>query len=229
MRRYLLLNLGLLCLIGLLGCSLTNSNRHLESTTVFKPHNYHSDPALSPNLHRVVLLPVHAGVVIDQQTAETLDPVIVESLVRQLRFEVVTLSREQCEKTFGTLDLSSSEALPDNFLQTLAQRFGVEAVMFVDVTSYSPYPPISVGLRGKLVSCSDSHYIWNFDEVFSTGNPEVITGLRVFFVTSGHSPYPVDLSLNALQSHSRLAYYASYTIFSTLPFRYQVSLSENKK
>ncbi len=223
MNSILKLSLGFLVAFMQFGCSTTNSNHPTEAKAVYKPHNYRSDPGLSPSIHRVVILPLYTGDVLTQQTAESLDPVVVESLVRQLRFEVVTLSREQCEKAFGTLDLSSTGALPNDFLHTLADRFGAQAVMFVDVTSYTPYSPISIGLRGKLVSCADAHFIWNFDEVFSTGNPEVITGLRAFFVTSGQGANPLDMSLDALQSPSRLTGYASYTMFSTLPFRYQSS------
>ena len=136
-----------------------------------------------------------------------------------MRFEVVTLSREECQKSFGVPDISSAAALPHDFLRALGRKFAVDAVLFVDVTAYRGYRPLLLGVRAKLASVEDHRLVWTFDEVFSASDPAVANSVRRFFYRNELDRMPFDLTPGALQSPVHFAAYAAEATFETLPSR----------
>lgn len=183
----------------------------------YKPKDFTGVPRLPYGLHRVVLLPADAGRLMPPETKESLDPIIATALQRQQRFEVVTISRDELAKTFGFQEVSSADALPPDFLQTLASKFDAQAVMFVDVTSFFPYGPMTIGLRCKLAEVGTHGLLWSFDEVYSTSNPAVANSLRRFNLHDGRGNLPFDMSGDALSSPSTFEDYAADATFRTLP------------
>ncbi len=186
----------------------------------FQPVNFVGDPKLSPSIQRVVLLPVHGGDVASPEAVEALDPVFAAALGRQMRFEVVTFSREECQRSYGAPDFSSTGVLPRDFLQELGRKYAADAVLFVDLTTYRPYRPLALGIRAKLAAVSDRHLIWAFDETFSADNPLVANSARRYSLgADGLGPEPYDMTVGILQSPARFAAYAAGTAFHTLPPR----------
>ena len=185
----------------------------------FVPGNYTADPALPAGLRRVVLLPVHGGEFAPPEAVESLDPVMATELERQLRFEVVTFPREECLKLYGVPDLSSAAALPPDFLATLERKYGAQGVMFVDITSYQPYRPLTLGLRAKLALIADHRLAWSVDEVFSTNDPAAVLALRRYYQHNELGNLPFDLTPDDLQSPTRFAAFAADMAFRTLPPR----------
>lgn len=217
----LLRRFGILAVVGALaGCA--SHPAPTDSARVgpfYTPRNVRADHLLPPWVLRVVLLPVHGGAVASAQTAENLDPLVAEALERQGRFEVVTLSRDECAKSFGVPDLGSADPLPHDFLQILAEKFDAQAVLFVDLTDYTAYRPLAIGLRAKLALVTDHRMIWSFDEVFSMENPTIVNSVRRFYLHTELGSVPFDLSTDALQSPNRVAAYAADAMFRTLPPR----------
>jgi hypothetical protein len=146
-----------------------------------------------------------------------LDPIFSAALQRQQRFEVVELTRDECEKTFGLPDIASAASLPHDFLSILGDKFGAQAVMFVDVTTYQPYRPLGIGIRAKLADVASRRLIWSFDEILSTSQPAVANSLRRYYLENDRGKVPFDLSNDALQSPGRFATYAAGVAFGTLP------------
>jgi hypothetical protein len=190
-----------------------------QGAGVFKPRNFRADNFIPLSVRRVVLLPVHGGALVPPEACEYLDPIFATALERQARFEVVTLSREDCAKGFGAPDLSSTDVLPPDFLARLGTEYGAQAVLFVDVTAYGPYRPLTLGLRAKLATVGDRRLIWTFDEVFTCLDPAVVAGLRRYYSKGSQEGAPVDLSADALVSPRRFAAYAADATFQTLPLR----------
>ena len=98
-----------------------------------------------------------------------------------MRFEVVILSRDECQKSYGVPDLSSAATLPHDFLADLGTKFGAQAVMFVDLTAYEAYRPMTIGVRAKLATVDDRRLVWSFDQVFPTTDPTVVNSMRRFY------------------------------------------------
>jgi hypothetical protein len=186
---------------------------------MFTPKNTTGDKRLPKTLHRVVLLPVHGGEFTPREICESLDRVFSTALEKQMRFEVVTLTRDECQMTFGIPDIASVAALPHNFLSILGEKFDAQGVLFVDITAYQGYRPMLLGLRAKLAGIDDQRIIWSFDEEFSVLDPAVANGARHFYLGNEDGPVPYDPTEGILQSPTRFAAYAADTMFKTLPPR----------
>jgi len=101
-------------------------------------------------MRRVVLLPLSAPVGTTTDAVAAFDAVFAAELLKENRFEVVTISRADFRRHFGRRALVSSAALPHDLLPWLQREFEPDAVVLVDLTSYRPYHPLVLGLARKL-------------------------------------------------------------------------------
>ncbi len=163
-----------------------------------------------------MLLPAWVGEGTRPEAAAELDPVFLQALQATKRFEVVTLSREECRRRFRSEALGSASALPADLFSSLQRDYAADAVLFVDLTTYQPYQPITLGLRGKLAAIDGSRLIWTFDNMFSSEAPAAANSARNHFLDRDRT-VPADLTRTALQSPSRFAAYAASAMFGTLP------------
>lgn len=206
--------------LALGGCeSSDRAKMPWTQTPQFAPHNYIGDQNMPTTMLRVVLLPVAGTDVTSPETAAELDPVFATALGRQMRFEVVTLSRNECLRRFGREAISSASALPPDMLKALGHDFAAQGVLFVDLTTFEAYRPLAIGVRAKLASVADGRLVWSFDEVFSADNPMIANSVRRYFSSSSPTDIPMDNSSSAFISPNKFAIYVADTVFRTLPRR----------
>lgn len=185
----------------------------------YAPVNFQGDARLPATLRRVVVLPTHGGSAVDADSAAAMDEVVLAALQRQVRFEVVTISREESRRVFGSETFGSADALPAGFLDKLAEKYAADAVLFTDLTVYHTYRPLSIGFRSKLAAAGpEVRLIWAFDEVFSAEQETVRAAVRDYYRSTDRSA-PVDPLPAALQSPSRFGAVAADLMFRTLPPR----------
>lgn len=199
----------------LAGCAHPPANDPARVGPFFSPPNHSGDASLG-GIRRVVVLPAWVGEGTRPEAAAELDGVFLTALQQQKRFEVVALSREESRRRFRAEAFSSATALPHDLLPWLQREFAADAVLFIDVTAYQPYKPITLGLRSKLAAIDGSRLIWTFDNLFSSENPAAANAARHHLLDRDRS-VPADLTGIALQSPSRFAGYAAATMFATLP------------
>lgn len=215
--RYLLI--GCLLAAGLAftaGCMSPAINDPARAGPFFVPRNLARDPTLGA-VRRVVLMPVWGGSAAPEESAASLDPIFRQALQDQNRFEIVTLTRDECRRRFGVSALSSASSLPPEFMTTIKRVFAADAVMFIDITVYHAYHPIALGIRGRLAVVNNLRLIWTFDNLFSADDPLVAASARHYFLNSEHAGVPGDLTPSVLQSPSQFATYAASATFTTLP------------
>lgn len=200
----------------LAGCGTPGFRDPARSGPFFTPANVVGEPTLG-GLRRVVLLPVCGGALADLETAARFDPVFAAALQRENRFEVVTLSREECLRRFQSREFSSAAALPHDFFPALRAEFAADAVLFVDLTVFHAYRPLALGLRGKLATLDGRRVVWSFDNVFAADEPAVANSARRYFLDGDRGDGPVDLSPAVFQSPQRFAAFAAAEMFATLP------------
>jgi hypothetical protein len=145
------------------------------------------------------------------------DTVFAGELLKQNRFEVVTVSRAEFLHRFGAEALVSTAALPHDLMPWLQREFEPDAVLFIDLTTFRAYHPLAMGVRAKLASMDGSRLIWSFDNVFSAADPAVANSARRHFLESDRGGVPADMSFSVLQSPSQFAAYVAATTFATLP------------
>jgi hypothetical protein len=210
-----------LALVPLAGCNSVSGlidPLALDPSSGYAPVNFRGDARLPADLHRVAILPVHGGALAEPESTAALDSVLVAALQQQQRFELVPVSREDCHRLFGAGDFSSVAALPHGFLEKLAARYAVDAVLFVDLTVYRPHQPLALGFRAKLAGTRDVRMIWAFDEVFSAEDPRLRRTIASRQRTAVATPL-VDPTPAVLQSPARFGAVAAEIMFRTLPPR----------
>lgn len=205
--------------LGLLtSCVAPPANDGVRMGPFFQPTNFTGERQLPATVRRVVLLPIAGGSVAPAESAAALDPVFIAELQRKNRFEVVTLTRADCLQRFQAEEFPSVGPLPASLMNRLQQEFGADAVMFVDLTVFKPYRPLSIGVRAKLATIEDNvRLIWTFDNVYSAATPSVANAARAHFLESDGGRIPADLTPSVLQSPGRFASYVAASAFSTLP------------
>ena len=206
-------------LILLAGCAQLTAKKDDLTTKAptFVPTNHGGDAKLPAGLRRVILMPVAGSDVASPESVAALDPVIVNALQLQNRFEIVPLSREECRRYFQTDEISSVSAIPANFMTVIRREYAADAVLFVDLTIYRAYHPLALGFRAKLATVANSHLAWTFDSVFSADDPTVADSAARYLSKRDQGGLPSDLSTVVLQSPVRFATYAAAAMFATLP------------
>lgn len=200
----------------LAGCAAVGPFDSVNQGPYYVPANHVGEASLG-GLRRVVVLPIYGGSVAPVETVAALDPVLVEALQHQNRFEIVCLSREESLRRFRVDGFSSAAALPHDLLKVLQEAFAADGVLFVDLTVFSAYRPLAIGLRSRLAAIQGGRLVWTFDEVFSAENPAVVNSARLHVLGTDGVGIPGDLSRSVLQSPGRFAGYAAAAMFATLP------------
>ncbi|MGV3755577.1 MAG: hypothetical protein ACO1QS_09360 [Verrucomicrobiota bacterium] len=95
-----------------------------------------------------------------------------EALLQADAFEVVTVSGEQLKRWTGRSGWQSEEKLPADLFARLLEETGGDGVIFVHLTGYSPYPPMGIGWRMRLVTVADRNTIWAADVWHRAVRPE---------------------------------------------------------
>lgn len=215
LRRHLLLPLAAGVVLALGGCMTPGPANPARTGPFYVPANVRAEPTLA-GIRRVVVLPVWSGDAAPAETAAEMDKLVVAALQEAQRFEVVSFSREAALRKFRAESFGSAAALPHGFLSELQRDLAVDAVLFVDITVYSAYRPLALGLRGKLALIDGPRIVWAFDNVYSADDVAVANAARNHFLGADQRA-PVDLTHGAVQSPSRFATYVLASMFSTLP------------
>lgn len=167
-------------------------------------------------LRRIAMLPPYCN----QQTASSvngLEMTFQAELAKTGLFEVVPITHSTMEKHFGHPQISSVDIIPGDFLFRLRTEYGVEGVLFIDITHYFPYQPISMGIRVKLVDATTGKIRWAFDHLFDSSNPATSEDAQKFYLKNSHDTYPVPTEGNPiLQSPIRFSKYVAYEVFRSL-------------
>jgi hypothetical protein len=209
--------------LGLTACAHLPSRDGAKAGPFFTPANVKVSPdGLPANIRRVLLLPVSAeGLGLPDENLARIDAAFLTELNRAARFEVVTLSRDELVRLAGVRQLNSTAAMPPAFLDhvfNVYNDYGADAVLFVDLTAYSAYPPLLIGVRAKLASVHESDIPWAADISFSAADPAVANAARRHALSIAPQG-PVDLSHTILQNPARFAGYVAEATFATLPTR----------
>jgi hypothetical protein len=177
--------------------------------------SYHTDASATP-LHRVAVLPIDFDQG-NQVTPNELDLVFHAELTKTSAFEVIPISREELSAHFGIPQLSSVQVIPGDLLERLVQDYGVDGVLFTDVTHYFPYRPIAIGVRCKLVDAHTGLQRWVFDHVFDSGAPEVAIAAKQFSIGQESEQLPIATTgAGILDSPSQFGKYVAHETYRSL-------------
>lgn len=212
MTRLLPLLLVALIAAGSTGCQTLRKRAAYRPA---KPENFFHPETQGIAIRRVAMLPFY-----NQNRSGTemanVEQAFHAELTKTSLFEVVQVSRADMGDWFGRPQVSSVELLPTNLLSELQSRYGVDAVLFTDLTHYFPYRPVSIGVRTKLVDAATGEIRWAFDYLFDSGNPVIAKNARLFRAYRDQTGYPKLQSDIVLQSPRRFAQFAANETYDSL-------------
>lgn len=219
MIRPLLKAAPLAALVLLAACDSVPALDGAHTGPYFTPANFQGEATLPAAIKRVIILPLADDGKLQEEAMVRIDEVIIRTINQSQRFECVPLTRDEVQRLAKVRSIRSVDALPADFFQHLANDFGADAVLFVDITRYDSYPPIAIGIRAKLARLSDRSLIWSIDETYDGSKAIVANSARKYWIDLTPPNAPTDMSATALQSPNKFATYAFTSAFSTLPPR----------
>ena len=151
---------------------------------------YMAPEGLQPQVRRVAMLPLipSRGDRYAERGIQFMQPVLTQEFSRNRIFDVVTIPPDRLQRMFGRRAIYADEPLPYDFLPKLKQETGCQAVLFAELTTFRPYPPVAVGWKLHLFDLDSEELVWAVDEVFDGGHIAVANSLRRF-VRKTHSTH----------------------------------------
>lgn len=216
-----MLALAGLCL-ALTGCSTISRTTAGLIGPEYHPDNfYRFAPVLTDDLRRIAVLPLAC----DEQRSELVDSrdalesVLFGELVKTKKFEVVKISPQNTQRLSGRERWAGTEAISTNFLASLRDNYGCDAVLFNELTDLHSYVPLAIGWRLKLVDVRSGEILWASDELFNAGQPGVLAGIRRYQRQEQHISGISGEEWAFLNSPRRFGQYSVAQLLNTLPVR----------
>ena len=208
----------LLASLSGVGCRRFEEEKIVAQAKPFIPKNLYPIERLPAYFNRVVVLPCFYSDQ-DSPVLDYVDEVFHQELSQERIFETLRLSPKQMKEHFGVERVASNLPLPENFLMRLEELTAANGVLFVDVDSYRPYRPLSLGVRSKLVDLKTGEFMWAIDETFDSGHADVIAATRVFQDHAQVRALSAKTSGSVIHSPRAFAKYVASSCFSTMPMR----------
>jgi hypothetical protein len=186
----------------------------------YRPKNIRASATMPHSVARIVMIPLTGP---DSVSAESLSGIgiaFANEFTRTGRAELTLLDSDRMQRLVGERGVSTTAPLPADFLARLRAGTAADAVLFVEVTAFRAYPPLTLGIRGRLVTTDSQESLWACDELFDAAAPSVRNAARRHAARPAPQPgAPGDLSHTILQSPDRFAAYVAASLLSTLPAR----------
>ena len=209
---------ALLLLTMLTSCQTTQkmarSMRFTDKPTT--PSNFYLDKDRVDSVQRVVMMPVHAPDA-GLTTESDIDREFMTKLTATQLFEVVPISREDLARRFGQRSFSSATVLSDSLFAYIDDITEADAVVFFDITTYHPFQPIKIGVRGKMITLQEQKIIWAVDEMYDASVRKVSRDAVKYerkYMAQFESSKQHD---SILMSPTRFMAYAAESSILTLP------------
>lgn len=173
-------------------------------------------PDKSSRMVRVAMLPLSNAKFPPEALRHVAEALHAE-LSRKAIFEIVPVRGADLEAICGHRQISSVEQIPSELFDSLRERFGADGVLFTDITVFSPYRPLAIGVRAKLVDITSGAITWACDMSYDSGQPAVAETARAFQRRFSNPQRPIpDDGGSVLISPARFAKFAACAAFSSL-------------
>jgi hypothetical protein len=180
------------------------------------PQNWFASSSPGRMMRRVAILPVY-HFKWQGESLKDVDAALNAELSKKAVFEVVPVSRLAMEEMIDRREVSSVETVPGDLFRKLRDQYGVEGVMFNDLTHYSPYRPVSIGVRSKLVDIETGRIHWASDVMLDSGISNVASAARAYQKLLCKDNFPIDGDGGTVLMSPRLfAQFAAYSNYVSL-------------
>ena len=200
------------------GCRKFEQEKIVAKADPYTPTNLYPIERLPKYFNRVAVLPVYHNDS-DSHLLEFADPIFQQELIQERIFEVIPISTQEMKTIFGLERVSSVGKLPNNFLSEIGNITQANGILFTEIISYSPYRPINISVRSKLVDINSGELMWAVDEIVDAGHASVLLAASHFQNSSQVRALSQKTSGSATQSPRTFVKFVASSLFSTLPQR----------
>ncbi|UCG46222.1 MAG: hypothetical protein JSU94_12030 [Phycisphaerales bacterium] len=182
-----LYSVALLSISFLAGCMFD------ETGCTSQDHYYLNPYKNLSNIGSVALLEPNNNSVYPQMSAELTESLFQAVQKRQL-FAVRVV--RQNDLAWRDLQIAPDSAYTLRQLHAMRQTLNCNAVLVGKITSYQPYPHMSIGLRLRLVDLADGQLLWAMEQIWDTADKATEKRIGRYFhdqIRSGHAPVPEQL------------------------------------
>jgi len=192
----------------------------VQSKSVYRPGSLFAAPSWPSFVRRVVVLPVACGLTdLPADYFSAHDSIWRSALQASHRAEFVFLPRTELARLIGKTSFSTSENLPAYFWEKLVAHTGADAVVFLEVTQFSPYGTIEIGFRARITEIHSRVTIWAAEDVIQFDEVSVSQVLKDGLNRKdSRSPIASEVSGVRLTPSRAVGYIAS-DLAQTLPPR----------
>ena len=178
-------------------------------------------------MRRLAVLPIHTSRPIGESERD-MDGIFRGELSKVVKCEIVHLSRQEMGSILNREAVSSAEILSADLIRALKLKYGADAVLFTDFTTFRPYRPLAIGVRTKIIDLKTMEVIWMADGIVDSAEPEVAdaaarfadAGFRMRYVSptiaKGRERELASGSQVLLQSPRFFAAFVAHEAFSSL-------------
>ena len=187
----------------------------------WEPTNVYTRNEPTPiDMRRLAVLPIAArpesGVA--EEGRANLSEVLREELRRTAYFDFVFVEESDMERWTGRRTWRYSDELPELFMDEIRLRTGCDAVLFVELAGYQPFPPVSMSWKLSIVDTKDHHTWWSVDETIDSRRKDVERGAQKHLKATYGKPAGKDARIS-MKSPRRFGHYALSKLLDTLPPR----------
>ena len=211
----------LVACLFLAGCAVPVRQTGSHSPDCRAEYVYLYWPTLPADVKRVAVLPLacEAWRTDLADGCEALAPILEAELVKTKKFEMIPVNPEILRNRTGRPKWTGAEVLPQEFLNSLREVYGCDAVLFCQLTAFRAYAPLAVGWRMRLVEVRTRQTLWAADEIFDAGQQVVMHGAAhyQFFEQQTRADAPEDWFMR--NSPRRFGQYTVAQLIATLPDR----------
>jgi len=201
-------------LTALLASVLASGCNVVLNTTVTEPQYYYVNP--NKNLSavgRAVLIEMNNDSTYPQISADMTDA-LFQAIQKKQIFSIHLLN--QTDPALRSLQLHNDAELSLEQLGPIRKTLNCNAVLMGTVTTYQPYPHLSIGLRLKLVDLSDGQLLWGFEQIWDTTDKSTERRIKNYFeaqIRSGITPLHEQL---VVVSSLKFVKFVAYEVAETM-------------
>lgn len=215
--------LATLSIFFLTGCETLSAKDLLSrGAKPYQPSNvFQADSKLPAGVRRVAVLPMTSGRQLPQSEADLdqLTSTLSAELGKTKKLELVAVSPVQMRQWTGKEGWNADDKLPPNFLETVREATGCDAILFNRLTAYRPYPPMQVGWNLRLLDAKTGQSVWAIDEVYDAAQEAVANGARQYQQSQHLGNPALADSRSVLYSPLRFSQYTAAISLATMPER----------
>jgi hypothetical protein len=198
----------------LLALTLAAGCHVIYKPTAKEPDYYYVNPQKNlPKVGKVVLVELDNNSTYPQISADVTDA-LFQALQKKQVFSVTTITQKDPVWRSLQVDPHARHSLEQ--LTAMRGALNCNAVLTGTITSYQPYPHLSIGLRLKLIDLSDGQLLWAFEQIWDTTDKTTEKRIKDYFqaqIRSGITPLHEQL---VVVSSLKFVKFVAYEVAKTM-------------